>query len=207
MAHQRPQKELLFPTDTETPGESFNHLKQKSKCSKLEPDEGWCEPDRRHVCRSRTGGSPSAHRRTQHEDSSFKRNLTCSKVSGETSDHTVSWTVTQTGSSSAGNTVNPAAMRSVKNKKDAVAERSVEGASVKQRRDAGVSVSVGNSSVKSGPVVTNGHVTSLPYTRHSHSQSRVKEKANDLQRNRSMKTQRPVSAPSSKNNVKTEPWR
>lgn len=228
VAHQRPHKEMLFHIDTETDGDSFKRfLKQKSKCSKLETDEGRHVPNRQqpdtnskvHVCRPNTGGTPTPDRRTQHEDSRCEQNLYSPKVrlkvngkTWEKPDHTVSRTRTQTSSSSAGNGVNPAAIKSVKNKKDAVAERSVERKSIKQGTDAGVSVSVGNYSLKSGPVLSNGHSPpSPPYTRCSHSQSRMNEKANNLNRNNN-KIQHPVTAHSSKlevtkNNTKREPWR
>lgn len=237
VARQRPHKEMLLQIDTEI-------LKQKSKFSKTQTYEGHNEPNRQqrdtnskvHVCCPYTRGTPTEDWRTQHVDSRFEQNLNSQKVrlkaydiTWEKTDNSLSQvgtkTVSGTSCSSAGNGVNPTETKGVKNKKDAAAERSKEGKSIKQRTDADVSVSVGNSSLKTFHVFSNGHSPPSPSRRRRTNEpteynfpSSACKKANNLKRNN--KTQHPVTAHNSKlevakgeknanltNNVKREPWR
>ncbi|XP_026209256.1 ubiquitin carboxyl-terminal hydrolase 47-like isoform X2 [Anabas testudineus] len=218
LLQQRPLKDTLLHTDTDRDiyNQSINY-NSKIRNSKV------------HVRCPNSRGTPSEDWRTLDEQNLnlHKLRLKEDDITWERPDYTVSQVRTQTSvisSRSTGNKVSPAGTKGVKNKKDAAAKRSTEGKSMKQRADAGVSVSVGNSPLKSGPVLSNGHSPpSPPYTRRSHSRGRTNEpteyNVSASEHNKTNnKTQHPVSEHSSRlevtrgrktvnHNVKKEPWR
>ncbi|XP_044039326.1 ubiquitin carboxyl-terminal hydrolase 47 isoform X2 [Siniperca chuatsi] len=186
MASVRPHKEMLLQTDTGADGDSYKPcLKtQKSNFAKLQKDGGQKSHElNRHqlninskeqLCHLNTRGTPTVHLRTHNADhkleqshESQKKRLKVNDPAGETQINTVAKTGTKTiGVTDISLTINSVKPAAVKNKREAAAEerKRIEGKSIKQRGEDGVSANMYDSDVKSFNHFSNGYSSSsVPY--------------------------------------------